>query len=72
MSEKTESFSFSSFWKSNSPTRNVFLAILLGYIIATVVSIARGGVSNFLDVFVISNETIAIIGQYNDMVYNGH
>ena len=72
MSDKTENFSFTSFWKSNSPTRNVFFAILIGYIIASIISIARGGVGNFLDIFVISEDTLAIIGQSNDMVYNGH
>jgi len=63
---------FVSFWKENLPTRNIFIIILIVYIVLTIVSIIRVNVSNLNDVLLIQSDLLALVGQYNLKVYAGH
>ncbi|NPD88509.1 MAG: rhomboid family intramembrane serine protease [Asgard group archaeon] len=72
MSQESEKSYFESFWKSNLPTRNLFIIITISYVIISIVSIVRGEITGFIDVFTISDDILARVGQYNLLVLNGH
>ena len=63
---------FVNFWKENLPTRNIFVIILIVYLSLTIVSIIRVDVSNLNDVLLIQPELLALVGQFNLKVYQGH
>ena len=70
-SESNENY-FINFLKENLPTRNIFLVILIVYIILTIVSITRVEVTNLNDVLLIDTNLLALVGQFNLKVYQGH
>ena len=72
MNEKDQEFTFSSFWKTNLPTRNIFLIILVVYIILSVLSITFSSIDNLTDLFTISEWLLSLVGQDNGRVYAGH
>ncbi|MBY9000403.1 MAG: rhomboid family intramembrane serine protease [Candidatus Heimdallarchaeota archaeon] len=70
--EEDKEFTFSSFWKTNLPTRNIFLIILIVYIISTILSIILNPVQDLIGLVTISDQILATIGQYNLRVFEGH
>ncbi|MHA1345535.1 MAG: rhomboid family intramembrane serine protease [Candidatus Heimdallarchaeaceae archaeon] len=72
MNEEDQEFTFSSFWKTNLPTRNIFLIILVVYIILSVLSITFSSIDNLTDLFTISEWLLSLVGQDNGRVYAGH
>ena len=72
MSEKEQTSYFESFWKTNLPTRNLFIIIVICYIITSIISIVRVDVNDFRDIFTISREILVFVGQYNMLVRQGH
>ncbi|MEE9410931.1 MAG: rhomboid family intramembrane serine protease [Candidatus Heimdallarchaeota archaeon] len=72
MSDSDQTYDFKSFWLTNLPTRNLFLIILIVYIILSIFNIIRVDVTNLRDVFTISVDLLAIVGQNNLRVFNGH
>ena len=72
MSDSSQESYFVSFWKENLPTRNIFVIILIVYIVLTIISIIRVDVSKLDDVLLIQPELLALVGQFNLKVYNGH
>ncbi|MCG3222165.1 MAG: rhomboid family intramembrane serine protease [Candidatus Heimdallarchaeota archaeon] len=72
MSQESESSYFESFWKTNLPTRNLFILIAVCYVIISIISIVRGEINDLIDVFTISDEVLVRVGQFNLLVLNGH
>jgi rhomboid protease GluP len=72
VSQETEQSYFESFWKTNLPTRNLFILIAVSYLIISIISIVRVDITGFIDVFTISDEVLARVGQFNLLVLNGH
>ncbi len=72
MSQNSETSNFESFWKTNLPTRNLFILITVCYLIISIISIVRVEVNSFNDVFAISDEILKKVGQYNKLVMEGH
>lgn len=72
MTEYSENTTFESFWKTNLPTRNFFIVILVVYLITTIITLATVPITNIIDFFSISVNILEIIGQNNELVYNGH
>ncbi len=72
MSQESESSYFESFWKTNLPTRNLFILIAVCYVIIAIISIVRGEINDLIDVFTISDEVLVRVGQFNLLVLNGH
>ena len=72
MDEEDRKFTFTSFWKTNLPTRNIFLIILVVYIILSVLNIVFNPINNLTDLFTIPTWLLSLIGQDNGRVYTGH
>ncbi|MFW9852769.1 MAG: rhomboid family intramembrane serine protease [Candidatus Thorarchaeota archaeon] len=72
MTEYSETSTFESFWKTNLPTRNLFIAILAVYLVTSIITLATVQITNIIDFFSISENVLVIIGQYNAKVYSGH
>lgn len=72
MDEEDRKFTFTSFWKTNLPTRNIFLVILVVYIILSVLNIVFNPINNLTDLFTIPTWLLSLIGQDNGRVYAGH
>jgi rhomboid protease GluP len=72
VTEYSETSIFESFWKTNLPTRNLFIVILAVYLVTSIITLATVQINNIIDFFTISEDILVIIGQYNDQVYNGH
>ncbi len=72
MDKKDGEFNFASFWKTNLPTRNIFLIILFVFIILFVLNIIFIPINNLTDLFTINPWLLSIIGQDNGRVYDGH
>lgn len=71
MSDEDDSFSFISFWKENLPTRNIFILIILVYLVTSIISITLTGISSFQDLFAVSDQVLIYIGQSNELVMEG-
>ncbi|MCK5303696.1 MAG: rhomboid family intramembrane serine protease [Candidatus Heimdallarchaeota archaeon] len=72
MTEVDKEFTFKSFWRTNLPTRNIFLTILIVYIILSILTIAFNPIYDLISLFTISDGLLATIGQANWRVYEGH
>jgi len=72
VNEHAETSMFESFWKTNLPTRNFFVVILLVYIIMTIITLATVQINDIIDFFTISENILEVVGQYNAKVYSGH
>ncbi|MCK5141236.1 MAG: rhomboid family intramembrane serine protease [Candidatus Heimdallarchaeota archaeon] len=72
MTEVDKDFTFKSFWRTNLPTRNIFLTILIVYIILSILTIAFNPIYDLISLFTISDGLLATIGQANWRVYEGH
>ena len=73
MSEKKEeSFSMSSFWKTNLPTRNILVILLIIHITLWIISLATVNIETFRDAISISQEILIRVGQFNLAVFQGH
>ena len=72
MMEEDKDFTFKSFWRTNLPTRNIFLTILIVYIILSILTIAFNPIYDLISLFTISDGLLATIGQANWRVYEGH
>ncbi len=72
MTEYSETSTFESFWKTNLPTRNFFIVILVVYLIITIITLATVQINDIVDFFSISENILVVIGQYNAKVYSGH
>lgn len=72
MDEEDSKFTFTSFWKTNLPTRNIFLIILVVYIILSVLNIIFNPINNLTDLFTIPTWLLSLVGQDNGRVYDGH
>jgi len=72
MMEEDKDFTFKSFWKTNLPTRNIFLTILIVYIILSILTIVFNPIYDLISLFTISDELLATFGQANWRVYEGH
>ncbi|MHA2308261.1 MAG: rhomboid family intramembrane serine protease [Candidatus Heimdallarchaeaceae archaeon] len=72
MAQESESSYFESFWKTNLPTRNLFILIVVFYIVISIVSIVKGEINGIIDVFTISDEVLIRVGQFNLLVLKGH
>ena len=70
--EEDKDFTFKSFWRTNLPTRNIFLIILIVYIILSILTIVFNPIYDLISLFTISDGLLATIGQYNLKVYEGH
>jgi membrane associated rhomboid family serine protease len=72
VSEEPQTSYLESFWKSNLPTRNLLIIVAVCYLVISIVSIVRGEINSFIDVFTISDEILIRVGQFNLLVLNGH
>ena len=72
MDEEDRNFTFASFWKSNLPTRNIFLIIMVVYIILSVLNLIFTSINNLTDLFTIPTWLLSLVGQDNGRVYAGH
>ncbi|MHA1222523.1 MAG: rhomboid family intramembrane serine protease [Candidatus Heimdallarchaeaceae archaeon] len=72
MSKTDATYSFNSFWKENLPTRNLLIIILVVYVITSILSMLKTGISSFSDLFTISNEILIFVGENKAMVYHGY
>ncbi len=72
MVEEDKEFTFKSFWRTNLPTRNIFLIILIVYIVLSILTIVFYPIYDLISLFTISNELLATFGQANWKVYEGH
>lgn len=72
MDEEDREFTFTSFWKTNLPTRNIFLIITVVYIILSVLNIIFIPINNLTDLFTIHPWFLYLVGQANVRVYDGH
>ncbi|MCK4845359.1 MAG: hypothetical protein KAS95_06785, partial [Candidatus Heimdallarchaeota archaeon] len=66
MTETESSSPLENFWKTNLPTRNLLIIIVLTYVILTILSIIEG------EGLEISGKFLVIVGQYNQKVLDGH
>jgi rhomboid protease GluP len=72
VSEDKESFSMSSFWKTNLPTRNILVIILIVHIVLWIITLTMGNIVTFRDAISIAPEILVVVGQYNFLVFQGH
>ena len=72
VTETTDEFSFSSFWKSNLPTRNILIIIVVVHIILWIITMVQASVIDFNAIYSISEDLLKKVGQFNEMVYQGH
>lgn len=72
MDKEDRGFDVASFWKTNLPTRNIFLIILFVFIILFVLNIIYTPINNLTDLFTINTWFLSIVGQDNGRVYDGH
>ncbi|MCE7741009.1 MAG: rhomboid family intramembrane serine protease [Candidatus Heimdallarchaeota archaeon] len=72
MTEETETYSFDSFWKSNLPTRNILIIILVVHITLWIITLVQASVITFDVFYYISEDLLKQVGQYNQLVYQGH
>jgi len=70
--KKEESFSMSSFWKTNLPTRNILVILLIIHITLWIISLATVNIETFRDAISISQEILIRVGQFNLAVFQGH
>jgi len=74
--ETPKSYSPNSFWKTNLPTRNILIVLLTVHvalwITTIIITIVQGLAINFDTFYEIPDYLIAIVGQSNDAVFNGH
>ena len=72
MTEERDSFSMSSFWKTNLPTRNILVILLIIHITLWIISLATVDIVTFRDAISISQDILIRIGQFNLAVFQGH
>ena len=72
MTEETEPYSFNSFWKTNLPTRNILIIILIVHIILWIITMVQATTIDFDAVYSISQDILKVVGQYNEAVYHGY
>ena len=70
--EKPQTYSPNSFWKTNLPTRNILIFLLTVHVILWIITMVRASVINLDTFYEISKDLIAIVGQSNEAVFNGH
>ena len=70
--QERDSFSLSSFWKTNLPTRNILILLLVIHLILWIITLTQVNIVSFRDAISISRDILAIIGQYNYLVFQGH
>jgi len=72
VTEETETYSFNSFWKTNLPTRNILVVIVVVHIILWIITMIQAPVINFDSFYYISQDLLSKVGQYNFLVYQGY
>ena len=70
--DNNQSFSMSSFWKTNLPTRNLLIIIVVTHIVLWIISLSKGNITTFRDAISISNDLLIVVGQFNLAVFHGY
>ncbi len=70
--KEEDSFSMSSFWKTNLPTRNILVLLLLIHLILWIITLTQGNIVSFRDAISISDDILVVVGQFNLLVFQGH
>jgi membrane associated rhomboid family serine protease len=70
--KEQDSFSMSTFWKTNLPTRNILVILLVIHLVLWIISLATVDIVTFRDAISISQVILIRIGQFNLAVFQGH
>lgn len=72
MTEETQPYSLNSFWRTNLPTRNILIILLIVHLSLWIITLVQASIINFDTFYYISEDLLKLIGQSNELVYQGY